>query len=77
MFVCTTILYEYINLLDIYNLFANTHVRIKIYREFYHVLFILTMKYVVLEYIDKNLLISYVLAVLSIYFYNHQIKHYR
>jgi len=37
MVVCTTILYEYINLLDdIYNLFTNTHVRIKIYREFYH-----------------------------------------
>jgi TRAP-type mannitol/chloroaromatic compound transport system permease small subunit len=37
MFVCTTILYEYINLLgDIYNLFVNTHVRVKIYREFNH-----------------------------------------
>ena len=36
MLVCTTILYEYINLFDIYNLFANTHVQIKIYREFYH-----------------------------------------
>jgi len=36
MFVCTRILYEYINLLDdIYNLFVNTHVRIEIYREFY------------------------------------------
>ena len=37
MFVCTIILYEYINLLDdIYNLSANMHVRNKIYREFYH-----------------------------------------
>jgi len=30
MSVCTTGLYKYINLL------VNTHVRIKIYREFYH-----------------------------------------
>jgi hypothetical protein len=32
------VLYEYMNLFrnDIYNLFVNTHVRIKIYREFYH-----------------------------------------
>jgi len=44
---------------------------------FITVLFILTMKYVVLEYIDKNLPISSVLEVLSIYFYNHKIKHYR
>ena len=31
-------LYEYMNLLknDVYNLFVNTHVRIEIYREFYH-----------------------------------------
>ena len=38
MFVCTTVLYEYMNLLrnDIYNLFVNTHVWIKIYQEFYH-----------------------------------------
>ena len=37
MFGFTTILYEYINLLnDIYYLFVNTHVRIKIYREFYN-----------------------------------------
>ena len=38
MFVCTTVLYEYMNLLgnDVYNLFVYTHVRIKIYQEFYH-----------------------------------------
>ena len=38
MFVCTTVLYEYINSLsnDTCNLFINTHARIKIYREFYH-----------------------------------------
>ena len=38
MFVCTTVLYEYMNLLrnDVYRLFVNTHLRIKIYREFYH-----------------------------------------
>jgi len=36
MFVCTTVLYEYMNLLrnDVYNLFVNTHVWIKIYQEF-------------------------------------------
>ena len=38
MFESTSVLYEYMNLLrnDIYNLFVNTHVRIKMYREFYH-----------------------------------------
>jgi hypothetical protein len=38
MFVCTTVLYEYMNLLknDVCNLFVNAHVRIKIYLEFYH-----------------------------------------
>ena len=38
MLVCTTVLYEYMNLLrnDVYNLFVNTHVGIKIYREFDH-----------------------------------------
>ena len=38
MFVCTTVKYESMNLLrnDVYNLFVNTHVQIKIYREFYH-----------------------------------------
>jgi len=38
MFVCTTVLYEYMNLLrnDVYNLFVNMHVRIKIYLEFYY-----------------------------------------
>ena len=37
MFVCSIVLYEYMNSLrnDVYNLFVNTHVRIKIYREFY------------------------------------------
>ena len=37
MFVCTTVLYEYMNSLrkDVCNLFVNTHVRIQIYREFY------------------------------------------
>ena len=37
MFVCTTVLYEYMNLLrnDVYNLFVNMHVRIEIYLEFY------------------------------------------
>ena len=38
MFLCTTVLYEYMNLLKngVYYLFFNTHVRIKIYREFYN-----------------------------------------
>jgi hypothetical protein len=38
MFVCTMALNEYIDSLgnDVCNLFINTHVRIKIYREFYH-----------------------------------------
>ena len=38
MLVCTTGLYEYINSLRNYvnNVCGNTHVRIKIYREFYH-----------------------------------------
>ena len=37
---CTMVLYEYTNLLRnyIYNLFFNTHVRIQIYREFYHII---------------------------------------
>ena len=39
-YVCivTTVLYEHMNLLRnyVYNLFFNTHVRIKIYQEFYH-----------------------------------------
>ena len=38
MFVCTTVLYEYMNSPRnyVYNLFINTHMRNKIYREFYH-----------------------------------------
>jgi hypothetical protein len=38
MFVCTTVLYEYMNSLknDGNNLFGNTPVLIKIYQEFYH-----------------------------------------
>jgi hypothetical protein len=38
IFVCTTVLYEYMNLLSnyVYNLFVNTHVQIQIYREFFH-----------------------------------------
>jgi len=38
MFVCTTVLYAYMDSLgnDFCNLFVNTHVRIKIYCEFYH-----------------------------------------
>ena len=37
MFVCTMVLYEYMNSPrnDVFNLFVNVHVRIKIYREFY------------------------------------------
>ena len=78
MFVCTTILYEYISLLDaIYDLFVNTHVRFKIYLEFYQCIIYIDKKYVELEYIDKNLPISSFLAILFIYFYNHKIKHYR
>ena len=36
--ICATVLYEYTNSLrnDVSNLFVNTHVRVKIYREFYH-----------------------------------------
>jgi hypothetical protein len=38
MLVCTTLLYEFMNLHrnDVYNLFVNTHVRTKIYRGFNH-----------------------------------------
>ena len=38
MFVCTTALYEYTNLLrnEVYNLLVNTHAWIKIHRQFYH-----------------------------------------
>ena len=38
MFECTSVLYEYVNSLRnvVNNVFDNTHVRIKIYREFYH-----------------------------------------
>ena len=37
MFVCTMVLYEYMNSPrnDVFNLFVNVHVKIKIYREFY------------------------------------------
>ena len=42
MFVCTKVMYEYMNSLRnaACNLFVNTHVRIKIYREFYHIIYI-------------------------------------
>jgi hypothetical protein len=38
MFICTTVLYEYIKSLgnEMNNLFDNMHVQIKIYQEFYH-----------------------------------------
>ena len=38
MFVCTTVLCEYMNLPrnDVCNFFVDTHVRLKIYRELYH-----------------------------------------
>ena len=38
MFVRTTVLYEYMDSVrnDVCNFFVNTHVRIRIYREFYH-----------------------------------------
>jgi hypothetical protein len=38
MFVCNTVLYEYMNSMrnDVCNLFFNTHVLIKIYGNFYH-----------------------------------------
>jgi len=38
MFVCTTVLYEYMYSLrnDVCNLFINMNVRFKIYREFFH-----------------------------------------
>ena len=38
MFVCTTVLYEYMKSLrnDVNNLFDNTHVLLKINPEFYH-----------------------------------------
>jgi hypothetical protein len=38
MFVCTSVLYEYMNSLRnaVCNLFVNMHVRIKIYHQFYH-----------------------------------------
>jgi hypothetical protein len=38
MFVCTAVLYKYIksHSIDLHNLFDMTHVRIKIYQEFYH-----------------------------------------
>ena len=37
-YICTTVLYEFINLSrnDVCDLFVKTHVRIKIYWEFYH-----------------------------------------
>ena len=40
MFVCTTVLYEYMNLLrnDVHSLFVNMHVWIKIYWKFYQVI---------------------------------------
>ena len=53
MFVCITVLYEYMNSLrnEVNNLFDNKHMRFKIYREFYHgimkdVMIKLTIKYV-------------------------------
>ena len=38
LFVCTMVLYEYMNLIrnDVFSLFVNTHVQLKIYQEFYH-----------------------------------------
>jgi len=44
MFVCTTVLYEYMNLLYdiVYNLFGNIHVWIKIYQKFYHCIIYIT-----------------------------------
>ena len=38
MFACTMLLYEYMNSVrnDVCNLFVNTHVLIKIHRDFYH-----------------------------------------
>ena len=44
MFVCTTVLYEYMHLLYnyVYNLFGNIHVQIKIYQEFYHCIIYIT-----------------------------------
>ena len=37
-YICTTVLYEYMNSLrnDVYDLLVNKHVRIKIYQEIYH-----------------------------------------
>jgi hypothetical protein len=50
MFVCTTVLYEYMNSLknDGNNLLGNTPVLIKIYQEFYHSI---ANEGVILEYV--------------------------
>ena len=42
MFVCTTVLYEYMNSLrnDVCNLFVNTHLRIQIYHVYHCIIYI-------------------------------------
>jgi len=51
MFVCTTVLYEYMTSFrnDVNNLFDITHVRIKIYGELYHCIIYITFAEVMLE----------------------------
>ena len=51
MFVCTMVLYEYMNSPrnDVCNLFLNMHVRIKIHPEFYHCLIYRANEGVMLE----------------------------
>ena len=46
MFVCTTVLYEYMTSFrnDVNNLFDITHVRIKIYGELYHCIIYITFE---------------------------------
>lgn len=55
MVAYTTVLYEYMNSLrnDVYDLLVNKHVRIKIYRVFYHGIIYIDNEDVMLEYKTK------------------------
>ena len=54
-YIWTTVLYEYMNSLrnDVYDLLVNKHVRIKIYRVFYHGIIYIDNEDVMLEYKTK------------------------
>ena len=67
--VRTSVLYEYMNSLrnDVCNLFVNTHVRNKMYREFYHCVIYIANEGRHVRIIDKVDIVTFIhLHVLSI-----------